>query len=134
MTVWVREREEKVLAWWVGGRLGASPLSDRLPGPLERGPREGREWRGLWPMGASLGGPALMGIPGAFRSSGALKGEQEEGFLPTAPAPTNAPVPILAPVPTLSLRPRDGVPGREALLVRDILEAASLREREEKLL
>ena len=53
--MWVREREEKVLAWWVGGRLGASPLSDCLPGPLERGPWEGWEWRGLWPIGAFPG-------------------------------------------------------------------------------
>ena len=129
--MWVREREEKVLAWWVGGRLGASPLNDRLPGPLERGPREGRECRGLWPMGASLGRLALRGIPGAFRSSGALKGEQEEGFLPTVPAVTAAPAPILAPVPRLSLRPREVVPGREARLVREGFGAASLRVREE---
>ena len=127
----MREREEKVLAWWVGGRLGASPLSDRLPGPLYRGPWEGRECRGLWPMEASLGEPVLVGIPGAFRSSGALKGEQEEVFLPSVPPLTAVPAPILAPVPRPSLRPRDGVPGRESRLVSEALGAASLRAREE---
>ena len=82
-------------------------------------------------MEASLGRPVVIGIPGAFGSSGALKGEQEEVFLSSVPAFPAVPAPILAPVPRPSLCPRDGVPGRESRLVSEALGAASLRAREE---